>query len=406
MSNGEGRIVIIGGGIVGASIAFHLARRTDDTVLVLEQGRIGGETTAKSMAMFGLYGDETQYGMKRYGLRLYNEFFADPRTDLAYDFAGRLDVATSADGAASLEAMVGEEQSRTPAPRDLIEYVPGDELTEVLLLPNLDTRSIVGAAVRPRVGYLRPDTLAAEFAARAEEYGAEFQTGGSVTDVRIEHGTATGVATKTGMITADAVICAAGPWNVALTTAAGVNVPVRHTLAPVMKTAVEGRTSYSLPTISHRESPYAIHRQRARDRGAVYVSYHPRHDTTTLEDFETAFETYDPDTIGDTVPTEIRAGMSDTLDRFLPNIDGEVVDEWVGIRSMTPDGNPIIGWTELPGFYLAAFNTSGIQLAPKVGEVIARQVLDEDPTNLYTGLSVSRFDGYTDCHDGTPPGPF
>lgn len=403
MAGGDPTYAIIGGGIVGASIAYHLSRRSDAEVIVHEQGEIGAETTAKSMAMFGLYGDATQYDMKRYGLRLYNEFFADPRTELAYDFAGRLDVATTADGATALESMVEEERDRTPAPRDLIEYVPGDELHEVLLLPNVDASSIVGAAVRPRVGYLRPDALAAEFAARAEAYGAVFRTGVSVTDVLVENGTATGVTTGEGDLAADAVICAAGPWNVNLTQAAGVDVPVRHTLAPVIKVAVDERASYSLPTISHRDSPYAIHRQRARDRGHVYVSYHPSRATPTLEDFHEAYERYDPDELGETVPEEIRDGMTETLDRFLPGIDGEIVDEWVGVRSMTPDGNPIVGWTELPSFHVAAFNTSGIQLAPKTGDVIARQVLDGDPTDLYDGLSVSRFEGYTDSHGGRPP---
>ncbi|WP_080503422.1 FAD-dependent oxidoreductase [Halococcus thailandensis] len=66
---------IIGGGIVGASIAYHLSCRTDAPVVVHEQGELASETTRKSLAFFGYYGDNFQYQMKRYAMDLYNQFF-------------------------------------------------------------------------------------------------------------------------------------------------------------------------------------------------------------------------------------------------------------------------------------------------------------------------------------------
>jgi sarcosine oxidase subunit beta len=66
------------------------------------------------------------------------------------------------------------------------------------------------------------------------------------------------------------------------------------------------------------------------------------------------------------------------------------------LRSLTPDRNPIIGWTDVDGLSVATYNATGIQHAPAAGDILSRQILDDDPTRHYEDVSVSRFDGYTD----------
>ncbi|EMA56606.1 FAD dependent oxidoreductase [Halococcus thailandensis JCM 13552] len=106
---------------------------------------------------------------------------------------------------------------------------------------------------------------------------------------------------------------------------------------------------------------------------------------------------YDPTDISETVPDDIRKHGLETLERLLPATENaEIVDEWVGIRSSTPDQNPVVGWTSLKGFSIAAFSTSGIQLSPATGKVIAAQLVDNDPTSYYDGLSITRFKEYDD----------
>jgi glycine/D-amino acid oxidase-like deaminating enzyme len=101
--------------------------------------------------------------------------------------------------------------------------------------------------------------------------------------------------------------------------------------------------------------------------------------------------------VGETVPSEIRDAAIEFVEDLIPGMmDAAVVDQWVGVRSVTPDGNPVVGWTDLEGFSVAAFHTSGIQLAPAVGDVLARQLVDGDPTEYYDALSITRFDGYSD----------
>jgi len=108
----EGGYHIIGGGIVGASIAYHIGRRTNDPVHVYEKGTLANETTKKSLAFFGFYGDETQYRMKQYGMELYNDFLSSPRADPGYVTTGRLNVATSEEGAEALRQDVEDRNTR------------------------------------------------------------------------------------------------------------------------------------------------------------------------------------------------------------------------------------------------------------------------------------------------------
>lgn len=125
--------------------------------------------------------------------------------------------------------------------------------------------------------------------------------------------------------------------------------------------------------------------------------YNPARATGDLQTFFDVYDEMDPNNIPKTIPEDIRKKMWGTIDTFLPKLSqAEVVDEWVGIRSVTPDGNPIVGKTSIPGFSVAAFHTSGIQLSPKVGEIIARQLVNNKRDNLHQDLSISRFEGYTE----------
>jgi glycine/D-amino acid oxidase-like deaminating enzyme len=389
------RYGIIGGGIAGASIAYHLSQRTDDSVVVFERQSPASETTYKSVAQYGFYGDETQYRMKRYGMRLYNQFFREPRVNPRYTSMGILTAATDADNADRMAEAVregGDEyfgKMGMGFDRDLVEYVDGDALKEKLLLPPVDEDPIEGALFRPKVGYMdRPQELAYEFLERAKDNGVDVRANTAVAEITTDEDRATGLVTTDGEeFELDEVICAAGPWNIEIAESVGVELPVKHTLAPILVLRPDDQSDYTLPAINHFESPYTFHR---RSEDEFLIGYNPG------DVYEDATE-YDPKTMSEKVPEDIRDEGIDLLQRLVPDlIDAKVVEEWVGIRSITPDKNPVVGWTDLEGFSIAAFHTSGIQLAPAVGKMIAQQVLDDDPTDYYDDLSITRFEGYTD----------
>ncbi|WP_137285378.1 NAD(P)/FAD-dependent oxidoreductase [Halorussus salinisoli] len=399
------RYVIVGGGIVGASVAYHLSERTDDPITVYERTDLASETTSKSTAMIGIGGPDPHSRLKHYGFRLYNEFFAEPAASPRYRQAGRLRVATSPSGATTLERLAADESEQAVACESvrsspgifgdgLMEYIPGDEVRKSLLIPPLNTDIVDGALYRPRYGYIQGDSrtlgprdLAFEFIERAKENGVTFETNTTVTDIRTNGDRVTGVTTdETDTVDADEVVCAAGPWNAQLAETVGLDLPVEHVLSPVFALELDRPFPYTLPAIKSHESSVGLHRKRD---DVVLVTYTPGENDGATR--------YDPETVGDTAPDAVRRTALEWAERLVPQLhDAELVDEWVGVGTSTPDGNPIVGWTPLEGLSVAV-TMSGIQLAPAVGSIVARQLVAGDPTEFYDDVSISRFDGYTDA---------
>lgn len=366
---------IVGGGIAGAAVAYHLSRRTSAPVVVYERGSPFMATTAKSFGLFGFYGDDLQRQMKHYSLRLYNRFLADPG-DARHRPLGRLDVATSQAAASDLEATAGRSGAGE------VEYVPGGVLPERLVTPLLDVDEIAGALYRPAVGCFTPRALAAILFTRAREQGATLRADTSVTGLATKAGRVVGIETPDGTIGAGAVVCAAGPWNPALVASAGIDLPLRHTLAPALRLRPDRPLGHRLPNASHVETGYSF---RGADDGSVLVGHKPN-------DGYANGEVVDPDTVGDTVPGDLRSGALDAVARLFPRLgSAPVEEEWVGVRSETPDGNPIAGPTDVEGLSVVSFADSGIQLAPATGATVARHLLGGEPTPWDDGVTPDRF---------------
>jgi len=350
--------------------------------------------------MFGLYGDDTQYEMKQYALDMYNEFFANPRREShEYTFAGRIKIATSPEGSEQLQRISEGRIESEPEVRHFggegnrghYEFISGDDLKRTFMMPEIDTDPIKAALYRPTAGFINdPKALTYEFLDRAQDNGAKVEADTRIHNVITENGQVTGITTEDGGVEVDEVISAAGPWNIKLAQKVGIDLPVKHLRTPVV--TIESKTSagYIHPTLEHCESDYHLYR---RSHDAYEVVYWPAN-------YDVA-ERYDPDSVNDEVTEETRMGIREFLELLAPSLaDADFVDERVCTISVTPDGNPILGWTEIEGFSIAAFHTSGIQLAPATGKIIAKQLLDETPTELYDSLSISRFEDYTDHHEG------
>lgn len=396
MSSDSPHYAVIGGGIAGASVAYHLSERTDEPITVYEQGTLASETTYKSMALLGRQGSETVFRMKSYALDLYNEFLADARANPQFHIVGSMGVATTREGAdvfrRSIDRSEGEDYDSlvTGAQRVPSEYLSGEEIHRSIIVPLLRIEAITGALYRPKNGYMLPQELALEFIARAEDNGVEVRTNTTVTDITTEDGRVTGLETDSETVEVDEVICAAGPWNPTIARMAGLEIPVKHTLAPIMKLQPSETLPHLIPHTKHYET--RIYFRGCHD-GTVFVGHNPNEITP----FEEAAQ-YDPGSIDETVPESVRDQASDMIERLYPFLlDADIVDEWVGIRSKTPDGLPIVGWTSVEGFSIAAFNSSGINLAPAVGQTIARQLVEGDPTEYHDALSITRFDGFSEA---------
>ncbi|WP_313692371.1 NAD(P)/FAD-dependent oxidoreductase [Halorarum halobium] len=382
-------VAIIGGGIAGASVAYHLSELTDASIMILERGSVANETTAKSFALFGYYGDSVQYRMKRYAMGLYNRFMAETDTSIRYEQIGRLGLATSVEEATRLRRSVADSEpsddSKLTTNTDEIpmEFLEPSELKELLAAPLIDDSAIEGAIYRPKVGYVSPVEICTEFLNRARSNGVEVHEHTPVQDILVRDGEVTAIQTAESEIVVDSVVSAAGPWNVEVARMVGLDIPVRHTLAPVLKLKPPRPLPHTLMSISEVETGYGF--RGVKEDGTVLVGNNPG-------GWDVATE-FQPSDVPERVPDDLRSGAWEAIDSILPELaDSSVVDEWVGVRSATPDGNPIASTTAVDGFALVAFSTSGIQLAPAAGRTIARQLADKEPLMGAEALSMDRFD--------------
>ncbi|KAB1190567.1 FAD-dependent oxidoreductase [Haloferax sp. MBLA0076] len=379
------RVAVIGGGIVGSSVAYHLGDDPEIDVTVFERGELAGETTAASGAFVGLWGDEppAYRRLKEYGVRLYNEFLSAPRANSSYTLAPRLGIASTPEGAAKLRAAVASRASV----RGNVEYVPGERLGAELLHPGLDTANVEAAVYRPNLGFLDATELAAEFVHRARDRGVTFETGTTVEDVTTDDRSVTGIVVDGDLRPFDAVVAAAGPWNTHLAESVGLALPIRHTLGPILVFEPDEPVPYDTFSVKHVESGVYF---RQQPDGTVFAGHYPG-------GYDDAGRAIDPDDVSQTVPTDLRTKIRDVVEAYFPWVEGApVADEWVGVRSLTPDAGAIAGWTSVDGFYATGFNAAGIQLAPVIGYVVAEQLVRGNPTEYYDAVRLSRFDGYTD----------
>lgn len=369
----EESIAVVGAGIAGASVAYHLGASSDAPVTVFERGAIGAETTGKSTAVFRFMDDPVLVSMKRDAMALYNRLLADPAAHPEYELIGRLEASTTEAGAARLAERATDIDTGT--------YLDAVEIPTEVFVPELDTDALTGAVYNPNAGYFRPIELAHELVERARDRGVEFRTNTEITDVETEDGAVSAVHTEAESLPVSHVVSAAGPWNLSIARSVGLDLPIRHTLAPILKLEPSRPLPHALPNIKHTDTGYYF---VGRADGSILVGHSPG-------TYEEAGTEYDPGTVGDEVPEELVSGAIDEMRTLFPSLlDAEVVEEWVGVRSLTPDGRPLVGPTAVEGFSIVAFNSEGIQLAPAAGRVVAAGVSGAEPPGYAEAVSPSR----------------
>ncbi|SEQ27607.1 NAD(P)/FAD-dependent oxidoreductase [Natrinema salaciae] len=344
------KIVIVGGGIIGTAVAARLGE-TDHDVTLLERSRIGSETTAASAGILM----ETAVAPTPFDLRfrtrarsVYRRLF--DRGPLESDRVGTLYVAETTAFADRLEESVAVLREHDVEASFL-------SATEIARL-GVDPDGFVGGLHTPNDSVCDPTDVANWFAARARRSGVDVRTGVRVTAVITRDGSVSGVETDEGRLQTDCVLNATGPWAPELNEMVGISLPLGHTLGPMV--ALEGPEPIESPVTILESKRYVRPTGGADGTGAWVGEYRTGY---------TEGQRYDPDQC--TVSDEFRDTATDAAS-IVPALEGATaVDEWIGLRTVTPDGRPVVGETSVDGFVVACgMSGQGVTLAPAVADVV------------------------------------
>lgn len=349
-------IVIVGGGIIGASIAYHL-RDTGRPVILYEKNTVGSGTSGDSVAVFVWHQstpDQLNHRLRERSWDTYEPLVRDGT--LSFEQTGTLDVAFSQECATSLQQVAKTLESFGVS----ADFLEPDALAEHGLEPD----AVTGALSTPDDGYLDPSEIIQYFLREAGTQGVSVETKTAVTAIKTDKNGVTGVETSNGFQPAHAVINAAGPWAPTVNQMAGVSLPIRHNIGPVV--VLQKDTPFILPFIEFEDGLYV---RGEGDRQAFAGQFGAS--------YEDAGELQPDD--ARSVDHDFYLDIDTRIEEVIPRLSGvELVNEWVGMRTLTPDGVPFVGETAVDGFYVAAgMNGLGVTLAPAIGQVLAAQICGE-----------------------------
>jgi sarcosine oxidase, subunit beta len=377
-------IVIIGGGVVGASVAFHLVERGAKDVLILEreteQGR--GSTGAATGGVRAQFETDINIKMSLYSM----DFFREWDFDCEYEPKGYLFFATKDEGLDYLRRNV-EKQLRSGV-KD-VEIVDTDEIGRIV--PGMNCDDIVGGSFGRHDGFINPLAVMRGFTEGAVRGGARLRFGVDVFGLRVEGGRLTGVETSQGLIECEAAVICTGARAAEIASAAGVDLPVVPQRRQIVWARTREALSAEMPMVidigtGFHFRPAKDFRQRAneggtRNRDILFAYPDPNEMAGVQADFDDTF-------IGKVYErAEHRA-------KFL--FEAECVRDRcrAGLYENTPDHHAILGGCEVGGLYFAnGFSGHGVMHSPATGRALADIICDSGPGVLDVScLSIERFE--------------
>ncbi|CAE6738171.1 NAD(P)/FAD-dependent oxidoreductase [Paraburkholderia aspalathi] len=361
-------VIIIGGGIVGCSTAYNLARR-GARVVVLEKEDVAQEASGRNRGNVRLQlRSRLELPIAMEAVRLWES--ADEELGLPTEFrkVGNL-LVTYHDNIAE---GFGKEAERH---RDLgldAHVLSLDQIRE--LVPGI-SQDIVSGFLTTDDGHVNPQKATWAFATAARRLGADFRTGTRANELLVENGHIVGVRTEGGDISAPVVLNAGGVRAPELMKPLGIDLPISPAKHQILVTA-------RMPLVT---KPYL------RCAGPR-VSFGQTADGTLLLGMGPAQSVGFDTSIS---RAHIANIMRETIRLVPPLAAARVVRAWTGWFEMTPDDHPIIEPVEsVPGLYVSAgFSGHGFALGPAIGRLMASLILDGTPTHPIDGFALSRFQG-------------
>jgi sarcosine oxidase subunit beta len=363
-------VVIVGGGIIGASIAYHLTKKGVRDIIVLERDRLGSGSTGKNAGGIRLqFSSEINVKLSQRSLPHIERFADEIGTDPHFHQVGYLFLITEDRDVAAFERSLAL-WSRLGVPARRVSAAEAKALFE-----HVRTDDVRFGTFCAKDGYADPSSMLNGYVARAREAGATFTEGVEVTGITCANGGVAGVRTKDEEIGAHTVVNAAGPWAAQVAKLAGVDLPIQPLRRHIFVTEAVAGLDQEFPlTIEFATGLYAHRESGGVLLGMADPTEEPAFDDSVNWDF---------------MPTVVERALA----RFPVLERTSIKTGWAGLYEDTPDKHPILGTVEgIEGFISAAgFSGHGIMHAPATGELIADLIVDGRTSLDISPLGSSRF---------------
>jgi glycine/D-amino acid oxidase-like deaminating enzyme len=368
-------VVVIGAGIVGSSIAFHLTAAGCKNVLIVErETRQGLGSTGKSMGgVRAQFATDVNIRMSLYSIPFFARFEEATGHPSGYKPHGYLFMANNDWHMNYLRK--NSARQKVLGLKNVALLTP-DDIRKIL--PQIRSDDLIGGSLCPTDGFVDPDSVMTGFMARALDRGAELWRGTEVTGIYTDHATVSGVLTSNGGVSSPVVVNAAGPWAAGIARMAGVDLPVQPLRRMLIPTEPFPGLPEHLPMMIDMATGWHF---RQEGLGLLMAWAHPDEQSG----FRTEFD-----------PAYIEKSLTHAANR-VPDFANLAVNPrrcWAGLYEMSPDHHAILGPApDLRGFYFAnGFSGHGVMHSPATGRILADLILQGE-THLIQAedLNVQRF---------------
>ena len=368
-------VVIIGSGIVGSSVAYHLAQKGCTNVLVIErEAHQGKGSTGKSMGgVRAQFSTPVNIQMSKYSIDFFSKFDDVVGHPADYRAHGYLFCATNEKHLAYLKAN-RERQNALGVTN--VEWISPDDI--VKMVPQLRVDDVLGGTFCPTDGFVDPHSVMMGFMLNAREQGARLRLETEVTGIKTEGDKIKGVATTRGFVSTPVVVNAAGAWATTVADMAGAELPVEPLRRQLVPTEPFDQLPQRFPMVIDMSTGFHFRRE---GKGILLAWNDPEETPGYKTDFDATFVEKILTHAASRVPVLAEAGVNPRR-------------AWAGLYEMTPDHHAIIGPApNVAGLYFVnGFSGHGVMHSPASGRVAADLILQGQSDLIEAEqLSVERF---------------
>ncbi|AHH93582.1 NAD(P)/FAD-dependent oxidoreductase [Kutzneria albida] len=362
-------VVVIGGGVVGLSAAFHLAEAGVD-VLLLERDELGAGSTCRAAGgVRAQFSDPVNIALGQRGLAAFERFGQRPGGEIDLRQNGYLFLLDDPEHVTAFERNVVL-QNEMGVPSRMLTVAEARELS-----PLVAAEGLLAAAYSPTDGHCTPEAVVQGYARGARAHGARIRQRRAATGIEVQDGRITAVRTDQGRVMTSVVVCASGAWSAAVGEMVGIDLPVVPLRRQIVVTEPIADLPPGLPMTIDFGTTFYFHEE---GRGLLVGMSDPEQEPGFLLSPDEAWLPRLAEAIARRAPALSEVGIA---------------HRWAGLYEMSPDHNAMIG--EAAGvsrfLYATGFSGHGFLQGPAVGEVLRDLVLGHRPVVDVSAMSAQRF---------------